>query len=120
MITMKTTLTIKLAMIAALSANAQVTPENDSVNYSLNLQELVVKSNAPKTKMKNGSMTTRIEGTALESAGSVQDMLVYVPGMARMGGQLQVIGRGTPVYYVNGRRVRDTDELLRLRSQEIR
>ena len=44
MITMKTTLTIKLAMIAALSANAQVTPENDSVNYSLNLQELVVKS----------------------------------------------------------------------------
>ena len=120
MITMKTTLTITLAMIAALCANAQTTSENDSVNYSLNLQELVVKSNAPKTKMKNGTMITRIEGTALESAGSVQDMLVYVPGMARVGGQLQVIGRGTPIYYVNGRRVHDTDELLRLRSHDIR
>ena len=57
---MKTTLTITLALIAALRANAQTTSENDSVNYSLNLQELVVKSNAPKTKMKNGTMITRI------------------------------------------------------------
>ena len=92
----------------------------DSVDYNLNLNEVVVKSTAPKTRMKNGAMVTRIEGTVLESAGTAEEMLSRVPGMMRMGGQLQVIGKGTPIYYINGRKVQDTEELKRLKSHDIR
>ena len=119
MTTLKLCLTALIAMLGVATAMAQ-TEKKDTVDYSLNLQEFVVKSTAPRTKMRNGAMVTRIVGSPLESAGSVEDMLSRVPGMMRMGGQLQVIGKGSPIYYINGRKVQDLEELKRLRSQDIR
>ena len=119
MTTLKLCLAALAAMLGVATAMAQ-TEKKDTVDYSLNLQEFVVKSTAPRTKMRNGAMVTRIVGSPLESAGSVEDMLSRVPGMMRMGGQLQVIGKGSPIYYINGRKVQDLEELKRLRSQDIR
>ena len=119
MTTLKFCLTALAAMLGVATAMAQ-TEKKDTVDYSLNLQEFVVKSTAPRTKMRNGAMVTRIVGSPLESAGSVEDMLSRVPGMMRMGGQLQVIGKGSPIYYIDGRKVQDLEELKRLRSQDIR
>ena len=119
MTTLKLCLTALAAMLGVATAMAQ-TEKKDTVDYSLNLQEFVVKSTAPRTKMRNGAMVTRIVGSPLESAGSVEDMPSRVPGMMRMGGQLQVIGKGSPIYYINGRKVQDLEELKRLRSQDIR
>ena len=119
MTTLKLCLAALAAMLGVATAMAQ-TEKKDTVDYSLNLQEFVVKSTAPRTKMRNGAMVTRIVGSPLESAGSVEDMLSRVPGMMRMGGQLQVIGKGSPIYYINGRKVQDLEELRRLRSQDIR
>ena len=119
MTTLKLSLTALAAMLGVATAMAQ-TEKKDTVDYSLNLQEFVVKSTASRTKMRNGAMVTRIVGSPLESAGSVEDMLSRVPGMMRMGGQLQVIGKGSPIYYINGRKVQDLEELKRLRSQDIR
>lgn len=109
-----------MAALANINASAQTETKNDSVDYNLNLGEVVVKSTAPKTKMKNGAMVTRIEGSVLESAGTAEEMLARVPGMMRMGGQIQVIGKGTPIYYINGRKVQDTEELKRLKSHDTR
>ena len=119
MTTLKLCVAALAAMLGVATAMAQ-TEKKDTVDYSLNLQEFVVKSTAPRTKMRNGAMVTRIVGSPLESAGSVEDMLSRVPGMMRMGGQLQVIGKGSPIYYINGRKVQDLEELKRLRSQDIR
>ena len=119
MTTLKLCLAALAAMLGVATAMAQ-TEKKDTVDYSLNLQEFVVKSTAPRTKIRNGAMVTRIVGSPLESAGSVEDMLSRVPGMMRMGGQLQVIGKGSPIYYINGRKVQDLEELKRLRSQDIR
>ena len=109
-----------IALMAGTSNSDAQTEKKDSVDYSLNLNDLVVKSSGQRTKMKNGAMVTRIVGSPLESAGSVEDMLARVPGIMRMGGQLQVIGKGTPIYYVNGRKVQDIEELKRLKSYDIR
>ena len=119
MTTVKLCMAALAAMLGVATAMAQ-TEKKDTVDYSLNLQEFVVKSTAPRTKMRNGAMVTRIVGSPLESAGSVEDMLSRVPGMMRMGGELQVIGKGSPIYYINGRKVQDLEELKRLRSQDIR
>ena len=109
-----------MAALANINASAQTETKNDSVDYNLNLGEVVVKSTAPKTKMKNGAMVTRIEGSVLESAGTAEELIARVPGMMRMGGEIQVIGKGTPIYYINGRKVQDTEELKRLKSHDIR
>ena len=83
------------------------------------LQEVVVKGQLPYTRLRGDAMVTRITGSVLEKAGTAQDVLRKVPGIIRKGEDLEVVGRGTPVYYINGRRVRDLDELKQLMSDEI-
>ena len=83
------------------------------------LSEIVVKGQMPKTKLTGNSMITTIEGIILGQSGTAKEMLAKVPGMTLKGEDLEVLGKGTPVFYINGRKMRDKDELKRLRSEEI-
>ena len=83
------------------------------------LNEIVVKGQMPKTKLTGNSMITTIQGTVLGNSGTAKEMLAKVPGMTLKGEDLEVLGKGTPVFYINGRKMRDKDELKRLRSEEI-
>lgn len=84
------------------------------------LHEVTVKSQLPKTKLTGNSLVTAIQGSVLEKSGTAKEMLAKVPGMTLKGDDLEVLGKGTPIYYINGRKVNDKDELKRLRSEEIR
>ena len=83
------------------------------------LNEIVVKGQMPKTKLTGNSMITTIQGTVLGHSGTAKEMLAKVPGMTLKGEELEVLGKGTPVVYINGRKMQDKDELKRLRSEEI-
>lgn len=83
------------------------------------LNEIVVKGQMPKTMLTGNSMITTIQGTVLGHSGTAKEMLVKVPGMTLKGEDLEVLGKGTPIFYINGRKMRDKDELKRLRSEEI-
>ena len=83
------------------------------------LSEIVVKGQMPKTKLTGNSMITTIQGTILGKSGTAKEMLAKVPGMTLKGEDLEVLGKGTPVFYINGRKMQDKDELKRLRSEEI-
>lgn len=87
---------------------------------STQLQEVEVKAALPKTKLQNGAMITQVQNSVLEKIGSADDVLSRIPGMMRMGDNLQVIGKGAPTYYINGRKVQDISELKRLQSQDIK
>lgn len=84
------------------------------------LDQVVVTSKVPRTRMKGNSIETRIIGSILEHAGSAADVLAKTPGIIRQGEKLEVIGRGEPIFYINGRRVQDPDELKRLNSEQIK
>ena len=84
------------------------------------LQEITVKGQMPKTKLTGNSMITTIQGTVLGTSGTAQEMLAKVPGMTLKGEDLEVLGKGTPIFYINGRKMQDKDELKRLRSEEIK
>lgn len=84
------------------------------------LDEVTVKGQLPKTKLTGNSMVTTVEGTVLGKSGTAKEMLAKVPGMTQKGEDLEVLGKGTPIYYINGRKVNDKDELKRLRSEEIK
>ncbi|MCR4852618.1 MAG: outer membrane beta-barrel protein [Prevotella sp.] len=83
------------------------------------LQEITIKGQMPKTKLTGNSMGTTIQGTVLGQSGTANEMLAKVPGMIAKGEELEVLGKGTPIYYINGRKMHDKDELKRLRSEEI-
>jgi hypothetical protein len=84
------------------------------------LGEVVVKSQLPKTHAKGDAMRTTVAGTILEKAGTVNDALSKIPSLeAERDGGVKVLGRGDAEVYINGRRVQDTKELSRLRSDQI-
>lgn len=84
------------------------------------LQEVVVKSQLPKTHLDGDAVVTSIAGSVLEHSGNALDVLGKVPGMISMNGELQVLGRGKPEYYINGHKVTDDSELRNLMSEDIK
>ena len=110
--------TIALAFISASGQEQQDSLK--SVSIMQELQEVVVKGNLPNTRLKGNAMITRIQGTPLSDAGTLGEMLVKVPGMTGTDEAPEVLGKGSPLIYINGRLMRDNSELKRLRSEEIR
>jgi len=114
------TWTVFLA-VACMSARGQ--EQQDSLKAAglmQELQEVVVKGNLPNTRLKGNAMITRIQGTPLADAGTLGEMLIKVPGMTGTDEAPEVLGKGSPLIYINGRLMRDDSELKRLRSEEIR
>lgn len=111
-----------LLCVVSVDMEAQ-TSANDSTDViakELMLGEVVIKGSTPNTRMRGNSLETRVVGSDLEHAGTAEDVLGKTPGMYKQGDELKVIGRGAPVYYVNGRRMHDTGELRRISSEQIR
>ena len=107
--------------LGVISANGQGQQDSlKSVSKMQELQEVVVKGNLPNTRLKGNAMITRIQGTPLSDAGTLGEMLVKVPGMTGTDEAPEVLGKGAPLIYINGRLMRDNSELKRLRSEEIR
>ena len=84
------------------------------------LDEVVVKSTLPKTQIKGDAMVTSVENSVLATLGSANDVLGKIPGVIKNGDGIEVLGKGTPVVYINGRLVRDNSELEQLNSAEIK
>ena len=84
------------------------------------LGEVVVKSNRPVTAIKGDALVTNVAGTQLEHAGTAEDVLVQVPMVVGRNGVFEVFGKGSPAIYINGRLVRDSNELMQISSADIK
>ena len=73
----------------------------------------------PKTKLTGEGLQTSVRGSVLENVGSAKDVLSKTPGIIKGQNGLEVIGKGAPLVYINGRKVTDSSELDRLQSSEI-
>ena len=83
------------------------------------LEGAVATAVMPKTKLTGEGLQTNVRGSVLENAGSANDVLAKTPGLLKGQNGLEVIGKGSPMVYINGRRVSDASELDRLQSNEI-
>ena len=83
------------------------------------LGEAVVQAIMPKTKLTGEGLATSIHGSVLENAGTARDVLGKVPGLIKGQNGLEVVGKGTPQIYINGRKMTDATELDRILSHEI-
>jgi hypothetical protein len=109
-----------VACAACLTAWAQEQDTIPTADMMVELMELVVKGGLPNTRLKGNAMITRVEGTPLASSGTLGELLVKVPGMTGSEDSPEVLGKGIPLIYLNGRLLRDESELKRLRSEDIR
>ena len=81
--------------------------------------EAVVSAVMPKTRLTGEGLATSVRGSVLENAGTARDVLGKVPGLIKNRDGLEVVGKGAPRIYINGRRLTDASELDRLQSHEI-
>ena len=84
------------------------------------LGEVVVKGNLPKTRIKDDALVTTIQNSPLAHAGTANDVLGRVPGVIKNGESIEVLGKGSPIIYINGRQVRNASELDQLSSASIK
>ncbi len=75
-----------------------------------------VKGTQRMTTATDRGLLTTIQGTPLEQFGSVSEMLSHLPLVMSNG---EVAGHGKPEIYINNKKVRDAQELDRLRADEI-
>lgn len=83
------------------------------------LNTVTIKSTRPKAKFKDGAFTTLVSGTILAELGTANDMISQLPFVSGDDGNWEIIGRGKPEIYLNGRKVEDTNELKRLSAKDI-
>lgn len=84
------------------------------------LGEVVVKGYLPKTQAKGDAMVTTVSGSVLEKAGTAENLLDKIPNVTAQNGAVTVFGRGTPEIYINGRKVRNQQELDQLSSDNVK
>ena len=90
------------------------------IQDAITLREVVVKNSRPISQLKDDGIVTTIKGSILENLGSARDVLGYLPGVTNMNGSVEVFGKGAPMIYINGRKMRDGNELDQIRSDKIK
>lgn len=83
------------------------------------LEEITVKGNLPQYRMTKNGIQTNVAGTMLSKAGTADDVLKHVPSLRKTESGYDVLGKGSPLIYINGKKVTDLSELDRLSSDNI-
>lgn len=84
------------------------------------LAEVTIKANQPLVKLEGNAIMASIQGSYLEKAGTAYDLLEQIPGIAKNAGEIEVIGKGTPQIYINGKLMRNSSELDQLASSQVK
>lgn len=114
---------VKVTCIGYRTVFLNVTDDNLGVivlkEESMTLGDVIVKSSLPKSKLKNGAVITTVAGSILEKTGNIYNLLDRIPNVTTQNGKINIFGIGEPVFYINGKKVRDNTELDRLNPDEI-
>ncbi len=113
--------TLMLASTVIAQAHVPVNDsgvENDST-FTIELGDVVVTAMRNVQRMSKGGLITDIMGTSLSGLGTCTDVISQLPGVISNEGNIEIVGRGTPQIFINGRKLIDKSELDRLSSKEI-
>lgn len=116
---MKQTVLLLMIGLVSLCVDAQ-TDTTDSIFREKELQEVVVKAMKPLTKFEGDGIIFSIKDTPLQSVGTASDILGYIPGVISNDGSIEVIGKGQPAIYINGRKLQNNSELTQISSMKVK
>lgn len=88
--------------------------------FSKELGEVVVKAHLPQYKKTHEGLLTNVAGTVLSKMGTAEDVLKHVPSIVKKKDGYEVAGKGTPIIYINGRKMQDISELDNIKSSDIK
>lgn len=83
------------------------------------LDEVTVTANRLRVYNKGGNLVTDIANSPLRNIGSAKEVMKHIPGIITTKDKYEVFGKGSPVIYINNKKVRDNNELQMLKSTDI-
>ena len=81
---------------------------------------VVVKGDRPQYKMLSGGMEVAVEHTLLSKMANTFDVLSLLPRVSVNGQKISVFGKGTPIVYINNKRVNDNNEIVNITPNNIK
>lgn len=87
---------------------------------ALSLQTVQVMGYRKLIKSDNGKTTLNVEGSMLGSMPSATMIMSFVPGVALQGEKVEVIGKGTPIIFIDGREVKNQSQISTLQPERIK
>lgn len=100
------------------NGHAQNQEVTDSLTHEL--QEIVVTAKQPATKLVGSTLVSTIPGTNLADLGTALDVLAQLPMIKVEDNTVSVIGRNNIEIYIDGRPMRDEQELRQLLSSNMK
>lgn len=111
-------LTVITGLVSVVGIQAQSVEPNDSI--ARELQEIVVTAKHPVTKLVGNSLVSTISGSSLQDLGTCLDVLAQLPMITVEDTDVSVVGKGNPEIFIDGKPLREADELRQLQSSNIR
>ena len=120
----------KLIKISYLGYLSKIIPTNFSEgNHSMGdisleqsnkvLNEVVVTASVPVYSLKGSNMVVNVENSVLKNIGAAINVVENIPGILISDDKVTVFGKGSPIIYINYRKINDERELQRLQSTDI-
>lgn len=81
---------------------------------------VVVKGDRPQYKILPGGMEVAIEHTLLSKMANTFEVLSLLPRVSVNGQKISVFGKGTPIVYINNKRVNDNNEIVNITPDNIK
>ena len=89
-------------------------------SLSKELQEIVVTSKRPSTKLVGTTLVTTVPGSNLADLGNTLDVLSQLPMIKVEDNTVSVIGKSNIEIYIDGKPMRDESELQQLLSSNLK
>ncbi len=84
------------------------------------LGEVEVTGHMPQYRQGAEGLQTNIEGTVLSKLNTAEDVLRNVPTVTKTSDGWEVFGKGSPIIYINGRKVQDLSELDNIKGSDVK
>ena len=112
---------ITITQMMAQNINGeQISDTTLFAKFSKELGEVVVKAHLPQYKKTHEGLLTNVAGTVLSKVGTAEDVLKHVPSIVKKKDGYEVVGKGIPIIYINGRKMQDISELDNIKSSDIK
>ena len=87
---------------------------------TMTVKGVVVKGDRPQYKMLPGGLEIAIEHTLLSKMANTFDVLNLLPRVSVSGQSISIFGKGTPIIYINNKRVHDNNEIVNITPDNIK
>lgn len=108
-----------IPLLIAVSTGIHAQDSLDSLLINRDLDEVVVTAQRKYTKPTARGLKVSMSGNPLSKIGSATDAIMQMPLIEGSAGSISVLGKGTPVIYINGRKIMNSSELANLKSSDL-